>query len=259
MRRTSPASEPVWKRPANPVTGSPGSRRLDHRFAALAERYGLADDAVAKLRRLHRLLVEDPLAPTAVRDPLKVIDDHLADSLVALELEQLSAARVLADLGSGAGLPGLPLAIARPGMSVALVDSAARKAAFLESAVAQCEAGNVRVVHTRVEAWQQGLAAFDLVTARALAPLEVVVEYAAPLLALGGTLVVWRGQREPEAESVAQRAASEVGLEPGEIVSVRPYPAAESRHLHLMSKVMDTPGGFPRRPGMAAKRPLGRR
>jgi 16S rRNA (guanine527-N7)-methyltransferase len=232
---------------------------LEASLAALAARYELPDDAVARLHELHRLLSGDPLAPTAVRDPRQVIDDHLADSLVALELEPVRAAHALADLGSGAGLPGLPLAIALPGASVALVESAARKCAFLERAVVACDARNARVVHARAETWPAGLAAFDLVTARALAPLEVVVEYAAPLLAVGGTLAAWRGRRDADAENAAARAAAEVGLEPAEIVAVQPYPSAESRHLHLMLKVTATPPGFPRRPGMARKRPLGAR
>jgi 16S rRNA (guanine527-N7)-methyltransferase len=236
-----------------------GSRGLDARFTALAERYGLPDEAVSQLRRLHELLVRDPVAPTSVRDPEKVLDDHLADSLVALELQQIRVARVMADLGSGAGVPGLPLAIALPGTSVALVESAARKCRFLERVTERCEVANADVVHARLESWPEGLLAFDLVTARALAPLPVVVEYAAPLLVLGGTLVAWRGRRDPDAEAAAARAAAEVGLEPGEISAVQPYPTAQSRHLHLMSKVMDTPAGFPRRPGIALKRPLGAR
>jgi 16S rRNA (guanine527-N7)-methyltransferase len=230
---------------------------LEDRFRALAERWGLSEDVVARLRRLHRLLVEDPLAPTAVRDPGKAIDDHLADALVGLDLEQVRAAKTLADLGSGAGVPGLPLAIALPGTSVTLVDSLERRCAFLKRAVAEADVPNARVVNTRFESWAEGLAAFDVATARALAPLPVVVEYAAPLLARGGTLIVWRGRRDLAAEDAAARAAVELGMEPAGIVAVRPYPAAQDRHLHLMSKVMDTPAGFPRRPGIALKRPLG--
>lgn len=241
------------------MAGRARSPSLDERFAGLANRYGLSDGAVTRLRRLHSLLVEDPFAPTAVRDPIKVLDDHLADSLVALELQSVRDARTIADLGSGAGVPGLPLAIARPEASVALVDSAARKCAFLTRVVAACDVSNAHVVHTRLEAWPDGLASFDLVTARALGPFEVVVEYAAPLLARDGTLVVWRGRRDPEAEAAAARAAAEVGLDPGEVVPVQPFPDAQSRYLHLMSKVMDTPSSFPRRPGVAIKRPLGRR
>ena len=227
-------------------------------MAALAERYALPGDAVRRLLALHRLLVEDPLAPTAVRDPLKAIDDHLADSLVGLELEPVRAARTLADLGSGAGLPGLPLAIGLPAVSVALVESASRRCAFLERAVAASEAENARVVHARVETWPEGLSAFDLITARALAPLPVVVEYAAPLLTIGGTLVVWRGRRNPRDEDAGARAAAQLGLEPVAVRQMQPFPGADHRYLHLMSKVKETPSGFPRRPGMATKRPLGR-
>ena len=241
------------------MAGRTGSFDVEAAVGALAERYGLDGEAVAQLRELHRLLVDDPLAPTAVRDPRKVMDDHLADSLVALELDAVGGARHAADLGSGAGVPGLPLAIALRDADVALVESAARKCAFLERAVERCAVANARVVHARAEAWPQAIASFDLITARALAPLEVVAEYAAPLLVIGGTLVAWRGRRDPEAEKAAARAAAEVGLEPSEIVFVKPYPAAKSRYLHLMSKVMETPSGFPRRPGMALKRPLGAR
>lgn len=124
--------------------------------------------------------------------------------------------------------------------------------------MAVCEAENARVVHARAEAWPEGLGAFDVITARALAPLAVVVEYAAPLLSVDGTLIVWRGRRNPRDEAAAAEAASELGIEPREIRRVRPFHGAERRYLHLMSKVTETPLGFPRRPGMAIKRPLGR-
>jgi 16S rRNA (guanine527-N7)-methyltransferase len=217
----------------------------------------LSSDAADRLGRLHRLLVEDPLAPTAVRDPDRVIEDHLADSLVALELERVRSAQTMADLGSGPGLPGLALAVALPKADVSLVESSARKCAFIERAIAACGAGNAHVVNARVEAWPEGRGRFAVVTARALASLAVVVEYAAPMLMVGGALVAWRGRRDLEVERAAARAAAGIGMEPIEILAVRPYAAAQNRHLHLMLKVMQTPEDFPRRPGMALKRPLG--
>jgi 16S rRNA (guanine527-N7)-methyltransferase len=203
------------------------------------------------------LLVGDPTAPTAVRDPIRALDDHLADALVALDLKEVRGARAVADLGSGAGVPGLPLAIALPTAQFSLVESSSRKCAFLHRARDACAVANARVVHARAESWSEGLRQCDLVTARALAPLPVVVEYAAPLLRIGGSLVVWRGRRDPEAEAAGARAATELGLDVREPESVDPYPGAEHRYLHLMLKANETPAGFPRRDGVARKRPLG--
>jgi 16S rRNA (guanine527-N7)-methyltransferase len=115
----------------------------------------------------------------------------------------------------------------------------------------------VVVEHARAEEIGGRVSNVDVVTARALAPLDVVAEYAAPLLRVGGHLVAWRGKREPEVEAEGARAAEILGLCAQDPVQVRPYLAAEHRYLHLMSKVRETPERFPRRPGMARKRPLG--
>lgn len=221
----------------------------------LAARFGLEDRAVAQLETLLDALVDDPLAPTAVRARAKALDDHLADSLVALEVPEIRAAGAIADIGSGAGLPGLVLAIALPAARVVLIESAARKCAFLERTVTACELDNVRVVNRRAEEVREE---FDVVTVRAVASLAVVAEYAAPLLRLGGTLVAWRGERDRVAEVEAEAAATALGLAVDDIRHVVPYPGAINRHLHLMSKLRDTPDRFPRRPGVATKRPLGR-
>jgi 16S rRNA (guanine527-N7)-methyltransferase len=234
-----------------PVSGYGGQ------VLALAERYRLPASSARQLAALLDLVVADAHAPTTVRAAPKVLDDHLADSLVALELEPTRSASRLADLGAGAGFPGLPLAIALAHAEIALVESSARKCAFIERAARACELANVTVVHERAEAWSEGLDRFDLVTARALAPLPVVAEYAAPLLRIGGALIVWRGRRDPADEAAGARAAAELGLEPQLPVRVEPYVGAEHRHLQLMLKVAPTPPAFPRRPGMARKRPLG--
>lgn len=235
------------------------AERLDVGVQALTKRYALPASAAVKLQRLAERLVGDPLAPTAVRTVPQVLDDHLADSLVALTLPALDSARALADLGSGAGLPGLPLAIARPATAVTLVESSSRTCAFLGRTAAACGLKNVTIDNRRAEDVGRAAEQFDVVTARALAALSVVAEYAAPLLSVGGTLLVWRGQRDGDAEREASRAALELGLAVGEIHRVSPYPAAQSRHLHVFHKVSPTPARFPRRPGMAVKRPLGRR
>jgi 16S rRNA (guanine527-N7)-methyltransferase len=224
--------------------------------APLVARWSLPPPAAARLAALLAALAADPAAPTSVRRLDEAAETHVADSLVALELDPVRAARRIADLGSGAGFPGVALAVALPNARVALVESAGRKAAFLERAIAAADVPNADVIHTRAEAWRDGVEANDLVTARALAALPVVVEYAAPLLALGGALVAWRGRRDVATESSGARAAADVGLEPVEVRHVDPYPGAQSRHLHVFRKVAPTPSRFPRRPGMARKRPL---
>ena len=101
------------------------------------------------------------------------------------------------------------------------------------------------------------MATRDLVVARALATLAVICEYAAPLLTVGGALVAWKGA-VPAAEAQAgARAADMLGLEAGEVVRTEPYAGSVAHHLHVYRKVGETPPRFPRRPGVAARRPLG--
>ena len=223
----------------------------------LIERFGLPASAREPLEVLAGLLSEDPLAPTTVREPGRVRNDHLADSLVALDLEVIRTAGSLIDIGAGAGLPGLPLAVALPGAQVTLVDGNGRKCEFIARAAEVMGLTNVVVRHARAEELSDVAGTFDVVTARALARLDVVAEYAAPLLALGGHLVAWRGQREPQVEAEGAIAAEILGLSVLDPVQVHPYPEVEHRFLHVMSKVSPTPSRFPRRAGMARKRPLG--
>jgi 16S rRNA (guanine527-N7)-methyltransferase len=230
----------------------------DDALRGLVHRYSLQNGpAERRLRALATWVATAEAAPTTVIEPGAVVRDHLADSLVALELPAVRAARHIADMGSGAGFPGLPLAIALPDAQVSLVESNGRKCAFIDRAVAACGVDNAVVVYSRAEQWSEGREACDLVVARALAPLAVVAEYAAPLLTVGGTLVVWRGGRDPEEEARADRAAAILGLEPDLPVAVHPFPGARQRHLHPMTKIRETSSRFPRRPGMAVKRPLG--
>jgi 16S rRNA (guanine527-N7)-methyltransferase len=225
---------------------------------ALASRFGLSERQSGQLRRFGAALAEDEHAPTTVHDPMRVRDDHLADSLVAMDLPVVRAATAIADLGAGAGVPGLPLAIALPGTHVVLVEGNGRKCEFMRNVAGELGLSNVEVVHGRAETWREGVGRMDVVTARALASLDVVAEYAAPLLKLGGVLVAWRGQRDAEAEAAGERAAAILGLMVEAPLRVEPYPGALNRHLHVMVKVDETPERFPRRDGVARKRPLGR-
>lgn len=232
------------------------SRELGTRVEAIAGRFRLSEPAIAQLVGFCGLLALDPRAPTSIRDPARVVDDHLADSLVALELPGFPARGRLLDIGSGAGLPGLPLAIAREGLEAVLLESNSRKAAFIDHAIESCEVRNAVTVAERAETWRSGFGSFDLVVVRAVASLEVVAEYAAPFLRLGGTLIAWRGKREAQVEIAAEKAAKILGMSAISVHHAQPHARAEHRYLHLMSKVMETPERFPRRPGIARKRPL---
>src|SRR3954454_21894697 len=123
------------------------------RLAELASRYDLDEAAVRALAGLLEAVGDDPEAPTTIRTPAEAVDAHLADSLVALELPAVAAAREIADLGSGPGFPGMALAAALPGARVRLVESAARKSGFLERTRARAGIPNTEVVHARAEAW----------------------------------------------------------------------------------------------------------
>jgi 16S rRNA (guanine527-N7)-methyltransferase len=226
------------------------------RLAELGARYALPTEAVSKFDALLDLVASEPASITSVRDPREGVDVHVADSLVALEFGVVRAATHIADLGSGAGFPGLALAIARPDAHVALVESVARKCAFLERAAQALGLTNVTVAHARVEAWRDGLGTSDVVTARALAPLGVVLEYGAPLLAVGGTLVAWKGRLQSIEVADASAAAVALGLSTPRAHAVTPFADAQDRYLYLSSKVTPTPDRFPRREGMARKRPL---
>src|SRR4051794_878946 len=162
------------------------------RLRQLDERYALPAGAVERLERLLDLVAAEPSAITSVRDPARGVDVHVADSLVALELAEVRSARRVGDLGAGGGFPGLPLAVALPEARIALVESVGRKCAFLEAAARELGLENVAVVNSRAEAWAEGLGAHDLVTARAVAPLPVLLEYAAPLLRPAGVFVAWK-------------------------------------------------------------------
>jgi 16S rRNA (guanine527-N7)-methyltransferase len=226
------------------------------RIAALALEYGLDDVQQERLSGLLSRLACDKQAPTSVREPSRAVDVHLADSLVALEIDSIRSAGRLADIGAGAGFPGLALAVALPASEVWLVESQTKKCQFLRGTIATTEIDNAFVVESRAEEWLDGVGAHEAVLARALAPAPVVLEYAAPLLATGGILVDWRGRRDAKQEQAALAAGGQLGLQCVEIRSVHPFEEARDHHLHVYLKVRETPDRFPRRAGVARKRPL---
>ena len=181
-------------------------------------------------------------------------DELVRDSLVLLD--HLGDARRVVDVGSGGGLPGLPIAIARPGLELTLVEADQAKAAFLVQACATLGLRGVEVVARRAEDVGRDPGyreAFDVAVARALAPMPVLVELCLPLVRVGGRLLAQKTDREDAA--AAARAISVLG---GELIGVVPAPSAARRSgtVVIVAKVGPTPEGYPRRPGVPARKPL---
>jgi 16S rRNA (guanine527-N7)-methyltransferase len=229
---------------------------ITKRIHGLGRRYSLSAHAESQLAVILTGLAQDIQAPTSVREPAQAVDVHLADSLVALELNLVREARRIADIGAGAGFPGLALAVALTGSEVKLVDSQARKCAFVQRVAVAAGIENAEVVCARVEEWPEGIGAHDVVLARAVAPQPIVLEYAAPLLRLGGALVDWRGRRDPEEEQAGLVVGEILGFERESLRRFEPFEAARDHHLHVWVKTRETPDRFPRRVGMARKKPL---
>lgn len=229
---------------------------MSGRLEELAARHGIGALGIAALDRYLDLLAADPLAPTTVRERARALETHVADALSGLAIPALAGARLVADIGAGAGVPGLVLAAARPALRAVEVESSSRKCAFIERAIAAMGIGNATVACARVEEWADGRERCDAVTARAVAPLPVLVEYAAPILRLGGALVAWKGSPDAAEEADGAAAARVLGLEAADALRLVPTEAARRRTLYVYLKVRSLPNGYPRRPGMASKRPL---
>lgn len=230
-------------------------RAVEHALDAALQRYEVPHDSRAALVALLGVLAQSD-APTSVHDPAIGVDVHIADSLAGLEVAELRAARLIADLGAGAGLPGLVLAAALPESRVVLVEAAARKCEFMRKAAETMNLTNADVVWSRAEEWSGGLGGCDVVCARALAALPVLCEYAAPLLREGGLLVAWKGAVSEAEAADGAAAAAHLGLAVEPVRSVVPFPGSNRRTLHVLRKVAPTPPMYPRRPGVATKRPL---
>jgi 16S rRNA (guanine527-N7)-methyltransferase len=203
------------------------------------------------------LLDTDPASLSSVRaaDRWRV---HVEDSLSGLEL--VGRPDRLADVGAGAGFPGLVLAAALPATQVDLIESVGRKAGFIERAIAAARLENARAVGMRSEDWAagDGAGAYDVVTARAVGRLATLAELASPLLRQGGRHVAWKGRRDPDEEAELERAAAALAMAPAEIHDAAGAAGFEHRHLHVVVKTGPTPTGLPRRAGIAKKRPYGR-
>jgi 16S rRNA (guanine527-N7)-methyltransferase len=218
----------------------------------------LGPGARGALRKVLELLAEERASVSSVVDD-RAWKVHVADSLAGLEIADLRAATRIADVGAGAGFPGLALAVALPMAEVDLIESVGRKCGFMARAIESAEIRNAAVLNTRSEDWASagGRESYDVVTARAVGRLSTLAELASPLLKPNGVLIAWKGKRDEDEERQLAKAAESLAMRPEQVLDVGADAGSRHRHLHVARKVGPTPPGLPRRPGMAKKRPEG--
>jgi 16S rRNA (guanine527-N7)-methyltransferase len=212
----------------------------------------------AKLETVLALLAEERASVSSVVDA-RAWQVHVVDSLTGLEVGDLRRAERIADIGAGAGFPGLVLAVALPNAQVDLIESVGRKCEFMRRAIEESGISNAGVLNTRSEDWAGGggRETYDAVTARAVGRLSTLAELASPLLKPNGALVAWKGKRDGEEEHQLANASSDLGMSPEQILDVGNRAGSEHRHLHVIRKSGPTPANLPRKPGIAKKRPKG--
>jgi 16S rRNA (guanine527-N7)-methyltransferase len=204
------------------------------------------------------LLAEERASVSSVTDD-RAWQVHVVDSLTGLEVPELREAHRIADVGAGAGFPGLVLAVTLPEARVDLIDSISRKTAFITHAASEAGIPNATALTTRAEDLARGDSreSYDVVTSRAVGRLSTLAELASPLLREGGVLIAWKGRRDAEEEAQMDRAAADLAMTPERILDVGHRAGSEHRHLHIIRKSGPTPSNLPRKPGLAKKRPKG--
>ena len=223
----------------------------------------LDDGRLDLLLRYARLLASyDKANVIGTRDLDRILLDHVLDSLSCFLHGPLWEAGRLADVGSGGGLPGIPIRIVRPDLRTTLVESTGKKAGFLRHAAEQLAPGGLDVANARVEdigrkRGQRGV--YSIVTTRAVARLSVVAEYCVPLLEVGGQAIAMKAKLEGEEYEEGRRAAGALGAR---VAAVEPVVmlaevGEKERNLVILEKVRETQARYPRKAGMAARRPLG--
>ena len=196
------------------------------------------------------------------KDPDQILLAHVLDSLSCFLYRPLIRAQRFADIGSGGGLPGIPIKIMKPDLTTTLVESTGKKARFLQYVVDALSLEGTVIANTRVEDLARTKAhrgVYDVVTSRALARLPVVAEYCVPLLKAGGIAISMKSRLEPDELSEGSRAAEVLGARVAEIIPVPMLReiGEKERNLVIIEKIRETPAQYPRRSGLVAKKPLG--
>lgn len=191
------------------------------------------------------------------KNPALEVAKHIRDSIEAIKLVEFKNQMAI-DIGSGAGFPGMVLAIIKPDCNVTLLESDRKKSDFLQRVVEELELKNVQVINERAEVAghdPKRREMYDLATCRAVASAAILVEYGMPLLKIGGRLLMWKGVNYQQEIKEAQHALDTLG---GEVTEIFQYSLMQGldRSLVVVDKRQATPEKYPRRTGIPAKRPL---
>ena len=187
---------------------------------------------------------------TAITDPDEIRRKHFEDSLLLLQTVQLTNESVV-DVGAGAGFPGIPLKIACPGIKLTLLEATKKKVDFLDHIINTLELKNVLAVWSRAEDFAaKHREDFDLAVSRAVASLSALCEYCLPLVKVGGIFAAYKEEKVENEVDEAENAIATLG---GKLREIKKFPM---RSLIIIDKIKATPSKFPRRAGMAKKKPL---
>ena len=219
------------------------------------------DRQLAKFAAYYEFLLEynQKVNLTRITEPLDVAVKHFGDSFFLLKPGLIPAGARVADIGTGAGVPGIPLAIMRPGLRVVLVDSLRKRTVFLTEVVERLELANVEVVWSRAEDLGHKpdfRERFDVVLARAVASLNVLTELCLPLVKKGGAFLALKGPRAQEELAQAQAAIALLGGGGATLLEAELPIQPEVRAILQIHKRKPTPAKFPRKAGLPERTPL---
>lgn len=228
-------------------------------FAALADLgIALTDKMKSQLAAYHRLLLHHNARMDLTNVPEGEMSlRHYADSLLVLQHGLIPEGATIIDVGTGAGFPGLPLGIARPDCSISLLESKQKRCDFLEAVVSELGLKNVQILRGRAEdyAIPPHREAYELAVARAVAPLNLLLEYLLPYVAVGGKALCWKGPAVYEEQEAGQRAAKLLGGQLGEVIDLQM--PGRSHFIQVVEKLHPSHKKYPRKAGVPGKSPLG--
>ena len=196
---------------------------------------------------------------TAIRDAAGIRTKHFLDAFSCVLAWKANPPANIVDIGTGAGFPGIPLKIIYPNTKVTLIESVGKKAMFCQHVVRLLGLDGVDVIKARAEElgqMREHREQYDWGLARAVANLRVLSEYLLPLVQVGGKMLAQKGESGPAEVHAAENAIKLLGGEVRQLVPVMLPGVVEERHLVLVDKVAATPPGYPRKPGVPAKKPL---